>query len=637
MKKFFCLCLFLALAVPPACAEKSASKEEIRRLLGEAQMIEGDYADAAKQYEAVLQKDPSDLKARTSLADILSWQKKYDAAVAEYEKVLQAKSGDREVKKKLAAVYAWKKDYPKAEALYQELIAQDPKDPEEKVRLAEVFLWLGKFHEAEHLLTGALKTDPKNLKAKVLLGDVCAGDRRFDEALKIYREALGERYDRKVKAKIGDVLSWTQDYRGALRIYDELLVEKDEKTVRLQKARILGWAKKYRPAVREYETILSQEPDEQIREEKNAKELYWANRVKRAIAAYQTLIQTSPENVEAMFDLSQIYSYQSMWQEAIDQYKQILQNFADHFRAREGLEKSELIAKRPVLVSGYEFFKGFSSARDVDIHKNVQTNRFYVPLNMHAGLELGYDYARRTFSDYHSLTENQARVALSYQKGPDWTAGAFFNLVTYKTGVAPVYEFGGQYSFRTFDVGQMTFSQEQRRLENNSAVIRGRYFRDDFKVRQDIDILKRWKAGTDYMFSIFSDHNLFNQVAGDTLFYFTLEPRAFYVKYRYEFRNFQKREAEYFSPQDYSLHTISARWRHFLNKEDVFFGANDLYYEAGYDFSIDSQYVISHQVLGSLVWDITKRLQVRGEGQYTHATSKIYEDAGAKGSVKYYF
>ena len=100
---------------------------------------------------------------------------------------------------------------------------------------------------------------------------------------------------------------------------------------------------------------------------------------------------------------------------------------------------------------------------------------------------------------------------------------------------------------------------------------------------------------------------------------------------------FRKIETDSFSPHEYSLHTLSLRWKHFLNKEEIFFGANDLYYEAGYDLSFDSTGITGHQVMGGLTWDITRRLEIKGEGQYTIASTKIYEDAGAKASVKYFF
>jgi tetratricopeptide (TPR) repeat protein len=640
MRKFFLGMAVFLMVISPLFAGEGVSQKELGELLGDSYMIEQNYDRSVKQYREALAKDPQNAKVRTSLADVLSWQKKYDEAISEYHrtlKFLKTPMEILEVEKKLASVYVWKRDYLEAEALYQELMAQDPGDAKNTIALAEVCLRLGKTEESKRLLRGVLEKDPQNTDAKVLLGDVDAGNGNFPEALKLYREALDVKYDRKVKAKIGNVQSWTRNYGDALKIYDELLAEKEEKPLRIQKARILGWERKFRQSRKEYQRILDQGPDELVKEEMDAKEFYWRNRVKRAIAAYKKLISNAPENAEAMFDLSQVYSYQSMWREAIKQYKDLLELFPDHARAKEGLKKAELLASHPLLTSGYEFFKAHSGARGVDIHKNAFNNLLAIPLSMQATMELGYSFVRRSFLDYRDLSENQARIGFGYQKNPNWSAGAFFNLITYYKGIAPVYEFGGQFAFRTFDIGQMTLSQEQRRLENNSAVILRRLFQNNFKVRQDVDITKRLKAGADYTFSYFSDHNRCNDVAGDTLFYLSLEPRALYVKYRYEFRNFLKEEADYFSPQEYSLHTISVRWKHFLNKEEIFFGANDLYYEAGYDLSFDSQGITSHQVMGGLTWDISKRLQIKGEGQYTIASTKIYEDAGGKGTVRYFF
>lgn len=637
MKKTLGCAVFVFLICGTVLAEEGINKEEIRALLGETQMIEKNYPDAVRQYRDVLSKDPSNVKVRAQLADVLSWQKQYPEAIAEYAEVLRALPDDLEIRRKLASVYVWQKDFPKAEALYRELIARDPQDVKQKVLFAEVLVRLGKTPEAKRILGTVLEADPGNVDAKVLLADVCAEQKKFGEAVTLYREVLAVKNDRGVKAKMGDVLSWERKYSEALKVYDELLGEKDEKAIRLQKARVLGWARKYREAEREYEKILDSGDDDLVRSELEAKKFYWGHRVKRAIASYKALLAQSPENTEARFDLSQIYAYESMWREAIGQYQKILEGFSGHFRAQEGLNKAQLIATHPLLASGYEFFRARSGARDVDIRKNSLANRLNIPLSMRSDLEFGYDLTRRSFLDHRDLTEHQARVGWSHRHNPDWAAGAFFNLVTYARGIAPVYEFGGQFSFRTWDVGRMTVSQEQERLENNSAVIEKRLFRDHFKVRQDVDLTQRLRAGADYTFSYFSDHNRCSEVAADTLYYFSLEPKAFFVKYRYAFRNFHKRADDYFSPQEYSLHTLSLRWKQFLNKEEIFFGANDVYYESGYDVAFDSTGITSHQIVGGFGWDVTKRLQIKGEGQYTHGTSKVYEDVGARATVKYFF
>ncbi|MBU9889240.1 MAG: tetratricopeptide repeat protein [Candidatus Omnitrophica bacterium] len=620
-----------------AAAEQGIDKEEIRALLGETQMIEGNYPEATRYYREVLKKEPSNFKVRTQLADVLSWQKLYAEALLEYQQALAFRPGDHDIKQKMAAVHLWQKDYNKAEALYDELFMRDPGNAELKVPLAEARLRLGRTREAASLLNEVLAGDPANRDAKVLLADLHGEEKNFREAARLYREILAVRDDRTVRTKLGDVLSWDRDYDAALKVYDELLTAGEDKEIRLQKARVLGWARKYREAEKEYEKILSSGEEERVRAELEAKRFYWRHRVKRAIAAYEALVAEAPQNVEARFDLSQIFAYEGMWREAIDQYRKILTDFAGHFRAQEGLEKAQLVAGHPLLASGYEFFRARSGARDVDIRKNVMSHRLQVPISMRSELELGYELTRRAFLDRRDLTEHQARLGWNYRRNPDWDAGAFFNLVTYHKGIAPVYEFGGRFAFRTWDIGRMTFSQAQQRLENNSAVIEERLFRNDFKLRQDLDLTKRLSAGGDYTFSYLSDHNRCHEVAADILYFLTLEPKAFSLGYRYAFRNFLKRRDDYFSPQEYSLHTLSLRWKHFLNKEEIFFGANDIFYEAGYDLAFDSTGITSHRISGGFGRDVTKRLQVKGEGQYTHGSSRIYEDAGAKATVKYFF
>ncbi|MFH0986337.1 MAG: tetratricopeptide repeat protein [Candidatus Omnitrophota bacterium] len=412
MKKalFWGMLMFLAV-LTPLFAKEGVNRNELKELIGESYVMSQDHDSALTAYQNILKTDPGNTKARTRLADVLSWQKKYDEAVTEYKKVLGAAPEDIAVRKKLADVYVWQKDYPKALALYEGFLSRYPGDPETIVSLANTLFHLGKSDQAKELLQGVLLKDPDHATAQVLLADLAAANRDFNRAIVLYQKVLDRQYDRRLKMKIGDVQSWARHYPEALKIYDELLAEKDEKEVRLQKARILGWERKYPQAEEEYRKILEKGPDELIHGEMKAKDLYWKNRVKRAIAAYQELIRKTPENTEAMFDLSQIEAYQGMWQEAIDQYKKLLSLYAGHFRAREGLEKAELFSSHSLLTSGYEFFKAHSGARDVDIHKNAFNNRLRIPLSKGDGAGTGLSACPEVFS---------GPPRSDRESGPDW-------------------------------------------------------------------------------------------------------------------------------------------------------------------------------------------------------------------------
>ena len=517
-------------------AEEMPTKDELKRLLGEAYSATKDYESAIEQYNELLEKDPRNVEARVSLADTLSWNKKYKEAITEYKK--------------------------------------------------------------------ALKIEPDNLL---------------------------------IKQKLADVLSWDKKYSASLRLYNEILRQKDDPKMRLQKARILGWRRDYGGAVKEYRRILEKTPDELIELELDAKIAYWNGRVKRAIRLYEELIRRDPENVEAMFDLSQVYSYQAMWEEAGEEYSRILDLYPGHTRAMEAQEKAELISRHMLFNSGYEFFDGESQERQSDIRKSSSFMRLSAPVTPKFGIEGEHYLTYRNFSDFQDVLENRDKVTFSYVNNPSWWIEAFYAIYNYNRHIRNMHNFGGKANVRLFDVGTAEFFYQRERLENNSLVIRERYYQDSFKERITFDINKYLKVGLDYTLSYYSDDNYKNEPGFDVLYYLSLEPMKFSVKYRYLFRDFDKNVNHYFSPRNFTANKITFNWRHFLNKDEIFFGADDLYYDVKYDLTIDSLDVISQKVSGELNWDVNKRLNLNVRASLTESTDDVYTDRSLIAGVKYYF
>lgn len=603
MRKSLTALLLLLLLCAAISAEEQIKEEELRSLLGETYLLDKDYDKSIRHYREVLKTDPENVKARVAIADMLSWQKRYDESISEYKKALDIEPGNIEIKVKLARVYLWKKDYKKSKELYKDIIEKDP----------------------------------ENMEAKALFADSYASNKEFDKAVSLYKEVLSAKYDRGIKVKLADTLSWNKSYDEAIKLYDELISEQGDLELRLQKARILGWARRYRESLQGYQKILDEKDDTLVKLEMQAKKAYWENRVKKAVRFYGELIDKNPDNVEAKFDLSQIYSYQSMWGDAIEEYKEILKHHPNHFRAKEGLEKAELTAKHIALEAGYEFFEADSTSRDCDIKKHIFFNRLNVPLSEKSDLKIRYCLTGKEFSDFSDVIENEGNIRLAYHEGPEWRVDGFYNLIGYNKDIKTMHEFGGAFNFRIFDIGESRLSYERKRLENNSAVIRNKYHRDNCNARADFDIDKRLRIGADYLYSGYSDGNHKNEPGGDIQYYLSLRPEALYIKYKYFFRDFGKKVNEYFSPQDFSTHTITAHWRHFLNKEEVFFGADDIFYDVRYDISVDSEDIVGHKFTGGFVWDINKRLQIKVEGQYMCSSASVYEDKRAFISARYYF
>ncbi|MBL7130852.1 MAG: tetratricopeptide repeat protein [Candidatus Omnitrophica bacterium] len=473
---------------------------------------------------------------------------------------------------------------------------------------------------------------------RALLAEAYIADGDYESAIEEYREVLkNDPGNIEARAALADILSWNKKYGEALELYNEILKDKEAPEIRLQKARILGWAREYDKSEKEYQKILDIEDNKGIELEMKAKLSYWNNRVKRAIRYYKELIDTDPKNLEAMFDLSQVYAYQSMWDDAIQIYRKIIDVSSTHFRAKEGLEKAKLISEYCSLKSGYEFFEADSTGRDQDIRRHSSFNEFNYPLNYNLNLNTTYRLTYRSFADFGDLLENEGRIKVSYINNPNWSVGGFYDFIAYNKDINTMHTFGASYNFRIFDYGMSNFSYQRERLENNSKVIRDGYYIDNYKERLDIDINKRFKLGMDYLFAGYSDSNYKHEPGLDLLYYFSLDPKRFAVKYRYFYKNFDKKVSDYFSPKGFSTNSLALNWRHFLNKEEIFFGADDLYYDLGYDISVDSGDIVSHKFSGEFNWDISKRLNLNIRASVVNLSASVYRDKSITAQMKYYF
>lgn len=517
------------------------------------------------------------------------------------------------------------------------LWAADIETKEIKRSLAEAYVASGDYAQAEKILKGLIEEDPQNLEAKVSLADAFAYKHDFDKAVILYQEILNAKKGLEIKKKLADVLSWDKRYAESLGLYDEILKEKEDTGARLQKARILGWDRRYAESLKEYHRIYDASRNELIGLEMKAKEAYWNNRIKNAASCYSELIKKDPANVEAMFDLSQVYAYQSIWQDALQAYQGILDISPNHFRAKQGLKKTKLISEHCSLKSGYEFFEADSTGRDQDIRRNSFFNEFNYPVNYNLNLNTTYRLTHRSFADFSDLLENEVRIKASYINNPDWSVSGFYDFIAYNRGINPVHTFGAGYGFRILDCGISNFSYERERLENNSTVIRGRFYSDNYKERLDMDINKRLKLGIDYLFASYSDSNYKLEPGLDLLYYFSLDPKRLTVKYRYFYKNFDKKVSDYFSPKGFSTNSLALNWRHFLNKEEIFFGADDLYYDLGYEITVDSKNVVGNKFSAGLNWDINKRLNINIKGSVVNSAPNVYRDKSIIAAVKYYF
>ncbi|MBD3414113.1 MAG: protein kinase [Candidatus Aminicenantes bacterium] len=86
------------------------------------------YEEALVQFRAAVDKDPSHIKARIKIAEILQSQKKTEEAIQEYKKVIERKPSDPLSYKKLAEIYEKQNDLLEARSYYQQYLELAPQD-----------------------------------------------------------------------------------------------------------------------------------------------------------------------------------------------------------------------------------------------------------------------------------------------------------------------------------------------------------------------------------------------------------------------------------------------------------------------------------------------------------------------------
>jgi tetratricopeptide (TPR) repeat protein len=519
------------------------------------------------------------------------------------------------------------------------LLAKTEKEQELERLLAESYAADGEYEKAIDMYGQQLEKEPGNIKARIALADTLSWMQKYDESIAEYKKVLEiDPANLEAKEKLAGVLSWDKRYDESIALYDEILKEKEDIGIWRQKARVLGWAKQHGKAIKEYQKILDKQDDKLTELEMKAKKAYWTGRVKTAIDYYDQLIELDPKNVEAMFDLAQIYSYQSMWEQAEREYENILDISPTHFRAKEGLRKTELISKHISLKSAYRFFEADSTSRDTDIRKHQFLSTLEVPLGYKMKMDIDYELTGRSFADFHDIIENKGRVKITYLNGPDWQANAYYGLIGYNKDIDELtHLFGGNLTFRVLDLGTFSSSYDRERLENTSEVIRRHFHRDNLLERLNIDVTERLKIAMDYIYSHYSDGNYKNEPGFDILYYLSIDPMRLTVKYRYFYREFNKKVSEYFSPKGFSTNIFALNWRHYLNKEEIFFGADDLYYDLDYTVTIDSLEIVGHTFSWEFNWDLNKRLNFNVKGSVTGSSANVYKESGVTAGIKYYF
>jgi tetratricopeptide (TPR) repeat protein len=446
---------------------RKIDRQEVLQFLAKTYVGCKKHDKAIEVYKKILTFNPKDIEAHLELARLYSWKKKYEEAIFQDFEVLKLFPNNFEAMVHLAEVYKFAYNFEESKEWYRKCLKVYPDDPRLFIGLGEVFMWEGKYDEAIPLFQQALamgksenaqlllgesflyagevqlardifivlvQKNPQDNSLKAYLAESYAYNKQFDEAVLVYRELIASDPSLFYKTRLAEVLSWKKDYKESLALYEEILNEKYDQETHRQKARVTGWAQEYTKAENEYKRILKIQYNKNIEIEMEAKVAYCNRKYLLAKKKYTELLSLEPDNEEARFDLCQLYGYTIQWEDAARECRDLLKYVPIHFRAKDELDKVNLIINKPFMREYFRSFKAFSVNRSTDINKRQWLNQYVFPCNATTTVEVNYNVARRWFIDYPTLSEKETLGRVTHIFGPESWIGGYYGVINYHKG-----------------------------------------------------------------------------------------------------------------------------------------------------------------------------------------------------------
>lgn len=468
-----------------------------------------------------------------------------------------------------------------------------------KLGLVQSLVNISDFERAMPIIQQLYEESPNNEDVVIQYAIILANKRQYSQAIELCCRYIEDNKEHKtIKLWLARFLSWDQQYSRAAELYSELIAEYPAwlEPAR-ERARVLGWDRKYEEAIKAYQEIVDSHPNHpEVRREMLAKYALYNRFDISAIRNYKQWLALEPQDLEALYDSAQIYSGQGLWADAEKMYGLTLQQDSSHFMARQALEKVELYSRHTSLRSGFDFFEADSTGRTTDTRYWGTFAGLRSPVNDNTYLNLRQDNIWYSFSGLEQVYQQKLGLSIEYYKKPYFWASANYAHSIYPHEEGLTHIFGGEIDFVPVEPVTITVSHQREQLVDNSVVFRDKLYRDSYKLRSVYRPRRRLTAGVDYKYCDYSDDNSRNAYGFDINYYLFLEPRSLSIGYRYEEYRFAHEDADYFSPDSFHYNKVGLEWRQFLNKDELFWGANDTYYTLKYEVIFDVQQEVGHKL-----------------------------------------
>lgn len=141
-----------------------SKRVELLNIMATFELV-GDYDEAIKCYNEMLEEDETNISARKRKIAILVGQRKNVEAIKELCEYLKKFMNDHEAWKELCELYMLEQDYQKAIFCMEELLLAHPLSHVYHTRLAEMYYTIGTYEQARSYYSQALTLNDSNVRA----------------------------------------------------------------------------------------------------------------------------------------------------------------------------------------------------------------------------------------------------------------------------------------------------------------------------------------------------------------------------------------------------------------------------------------------------------------------------------------
>lgn len=327
---------------------------------------QGNAGAAAENLKRVIEISPAGAaadKANARLniieARILAQEGNLQDAVLAYEKALQYEPANGVALRSRAELYRRMNDTEGERKAYEELVGRNPADHAARIRLAELYIAEKQYAQAYDQLSPVLESredgDSKDLARKLLAGVLATAEgkqidhARTQEKVAALEQLLAEDPENLTVLRDLAIVYFKLDrHQDAADTLERIVhLAPDDPAARLSLAVMRDRTGQFEESVREYLWLISHAQDEAAATRYvsamklvNAKRLFVAGELQVAGREFDEILASDPDNTVAYFYVGLIYSREEDIESAIDAYKEVIRLVPAHVGARLNLAHS---------------------------------------------------------------------------------------------------------------------------------------------------------------------------------------------------------------------------------------------------------------------------------------------------------